>query len=473
MKNPNGYPGSGIGVPGDAPEMPLATPAFIGYTDKAIGPEGEILDYVPTLISSLEEFEKLYGGQAPFKFPVYLKDELIEINPLTQVEFDLNDKKYVVDRGLNPYFQLYPSLKLFFENGGTEAWIVSIGNYSIGETLKWPDLQDFHKGLDSVEAGLNPPITLLLAPDALNLDSDDGFQVGQKMLSQSGILQDRFALLDLPVDHGTDHQANANAFYSGIGNQFLSYGAAWYPALAADVVTPEDCGIRNIDDLAIGAISGEELLISEQEGSEGYNAVMQALADQANLLPCSPAIAGIICVVDRNQGLQALGGSYSLQAVKGLAVEIDSENYKSVYLNNQVWKSINPVFSNSEDVEALVSRTFAARDEVFGFIRHRLTMTFIEKGIRDFLVHFSFEGNNEKTWQKIKGKVDGFLRGLWEQGLFFGTTESNAYFTLIGLGSSMSESDLREGIMRLQIGVALDQPAEFVTTEFIQNMGMG
>lgn len=454
----------------NAPIMPLTTPAFMGYTEKAVGLDGRELRFRPTLIQSLADYEELFGKMSPFRFPIYPEDG--GSGRGDRVHFELNGKKYWVEKGLSPYYLLYPSLKLYFENGGSECWIVSIGEYETLGSLNWPQTSDFEEGLNSLEDILTPHPTLVLAPDLVNLSFEDGSQVKQQMLSRAGRLQDRFVLMDLPLDEGTDHKRIINEFYTGIGNQFLSYGAAWYPGVKANVIQGKDCSLDNIDSLAIGAVMTEDLLPGGPDDEPGYHTVMHALAEQANRLPVSPAMAGLISRIDRTENLQALSGVLGIQGVKAPLIDLDLDATASLFLDTRSWKSVNPLKGGIDPnlVNSMGVRTISARDEVYGFISSRLIMTYVEKAIRDFLVHYAFELNNQQTWKKIETKVDAFLRGLWEDGLLFGDRQTSAWFVNIGLGTSMSEQDLNSGLLRLKIGLALAQPAEYVTAEFIQNV---
>ncbi len=457
----------------NVPVMPLTIPAFMGYTGKSLGSKGEDLTLVPTLIGSLSDYEKIFGKAAPFKFPIF--PEKGGNGRKGRVRLELRENVFWVERGMAPYYLLYPSLKLYFENGGSECWIVSIGDFGPAGALNIPQATDFEAGLKALEEFLDPHPTLILAPDLINLSPEDSFQVNQQMLAQAGNLHDRFVLLDLPLDAGSDHKSNIHSFYTGIGNQFLSHGAAWYPGLEATVVSAGDCSLENIDDLSVGAVMADALLPSGADNREEYQAVLNALAEQANRLPSSPALAAVISRLDRTEGLKAVTGSFPLSGVRGPLTDIDLEANASLFLDTTSWKSLNAIKTDtgSAVVNAVGARSLAARDEVFGFISSRLIITYVEKAIRDFLENYIFEPNNQQTWKNVETKVDAFLRRLWEQGLLYGDHKTKAWFVAIGLGRSMTDQDINRGLMRLQVGLAVNQPAEYVTAEFIQNMGAG
>ena len=101
-------------VPSSVAEVETAIPAFIGYTEKA-EEKGEGLTNKPKRIKSLVEFEQFFGGPAR---PNTLKVTLDAANTPTKVAID-------------NHYQMYYSLRLFYDNGGGDCYIVSVG--SVGQ----------------------------------------------------------------------------------------------------------------------------------------------------------------------------------------------------------------------------------------------------------------------------------------------------------------------------------------------------
>jgi phage tail sheath protein FI len=91
---------------------PIAIPAFIGYTEKAMK-DNQTLRDIPTVIHSLEEYRQLFGGAPILKFE------------------STNGRVAISNR-----FYLYESVKLFYENGGGTCYILSVGNYDNPITLE-------------------------------------------------------------------------------------------------------------------------------------------------------------------------------------------------------------------------------------------------------------------------------------------------------------------------------------------------
>jgi Bacteriophage tail sheath protein len=198
-----------------------AIPAFIGYTQIAIQ-NGNSLTNVPTKISSLLEYQLYFGtGFSPQE---------------AKVTLDQNNNyavlSVVLDQGKR--FYLYDSVRLFYDNGGGDCYIVSVGFYT-GTTgaVNAVALADFETGLDAVEREDEP--TILLFPDAGSLASNsDFYNLQQAALMQCAKLQDRVSIFDLYEKAGATSPVDAAAdFRTYIGINNLNYGNAYTPWLYA------------------------------------------------------------------------------------------------------------------------------------------------------------------------------------------------------------------------------------------------
>jgi phage tail sheath protein FI len=197
-----------------------AIPAFIGYTLKA-EKNGEDLTRVPTKIDSFLEFESFFGGAPSREIVVRLNTA----NQFIKTERKNNKKPFL----------LYDSLRLFYDNGGGVCYIISVGNFN-----NTPEIGDGTKGilsgLKAIEKYDEP--TLIVSPDAVNLDSDL-YTFQQQALNQCNKLQDRFLICDLlrsdEKKAGETFDDRVTQFRDNIGINYLKYGAAYAPWLKASL----------------------------------------------------------------------------------------------------------------------------------------------------------------------------------------------------------------------------------------------
>ena len=101
--------------PPSVAEVETAIPAFIGYTEKAEC-RGKSLSNFPTRISSLLEYHQYYGGAHAIT--------------AVHVTVDENNNHAVTATTVATRFFMYEALRLFFDNGGGDCYIVSVGSYS-------------------------------------------------------------------------------------------------------------------------------------------------------------------------------------------------------------------------------------------------------------------------------------------------------------------------------------------------------
>jgi uncharacterized protein len=132
-----------------------AIPAFIGYTEKAVDPGGNNLTNVPTRITSLLEFELYFGKPKVHDLSVDVVQTILASTgqvTATKVSFNGNPPSL-------PSHFLHYSMKMFFDNGGGLACVVSIGDFG-----KAYDPADFTAAINGLEKCDEP--TLLVFPDA-------------------------------------------------------------------------------------------------------------------------------------------------------------------------------------------------------------------------------------------------------------------------------------------------------------------
>jgi len=228
--------------PNSAVPVATAVPAFIGYTEKAIRDKKDITN-VPTRISSFGEY-LMYFGEGP--------KITYTIAP------DANKNKiYKLDVTADTQFLLFNCLKSFFSNGGSDCYIVSIGDYDStkaksdfsGETVD----DEGEKVLIGITALKKyPEPTMLVIPDAVLLEQADCFSLQQEMLIHCGQdMRSRVAILDV-FDGFKKRKPGAaddvvDVFRGGVGNNFLDFGAAYYPWVHTTITGAESVDFTNIN----------------------------------------------------------------------------------------------------------------------------------------------------------------------------------------------------------------------------------
>jgi len=217
-KTPNVYVEEITKLPPSVAEVDTAIPAFAGYTEQAKRFVTDDLILIPTRIKSLLEYEQYFG-----KGPSY-NDIHVRLNGSI-----VDDENTTV---ANSIYNLYESMRLFFDNGGGVCYVCSAGKYSASDNDA-TRTNNIISALNEIRKFDEP--TILLFPDAVNIktggnvDWDSLARIQQAALKQCGDLGDRFAVLDVPDESTKTVEEEAEKFRTKIGMNNLKYGAAYSP----------------------------------------------------------------------------------------------------------------------------------------------------------------------------------------------------------------------------------------------------
>ncbi len=430
-------------LPPSVAEVSTAIPVFIGYTERG----SNLVERVSTLL----EYEMLFGGPKPSAFTVQVDDDFTEFTSLqrTAPAFE---------------FLIHYQVSLYFKNGGGSCYIISIGDYS-----STPAKTHFESGLAELEKEDEP--TLILLIDAVNLTTTDYYALCEQALAQCAKLGDRFAILDVLTGDN-----KVTEFRNSIGTNNLMYGAAYYPYLQTSLtydytenlvtLTPPPSASDS------GTNGGSETLDSIKSTNTAlYNQLKTELAAQRITLPPSAAIAGVYASVDRDRGVWKAPANVSLASVIGPVTKITAEDQEDLNVDTTAGKSINAIRSfTGKGTLVWGARTLAGNDNEWRYVSVRRLFNMIEESTQKSTAFAVFEPNDATTWLKVKAMIESYLYGLWEQGALSGATQEEAYFVNVGLGKTMTTQDVLEGRMIVEIGVAAVRPAEFILLRFTHHI---
>ncbi|MCF8361009.1 MAG: phage tail sheath subtilisin-like domain-containing protein [Prolixibacteraceae bacterium] len=314
-------------LPPSAGMVTTAVPAFIGYTQKA-EKNGKDLTGTPTLISSLLDYQAYFGGR---------------YNP-EEINVQLNDKNSISSVNLSKQFYLSDSVKMFFANGGGRCFIVSVGSYD-DEIQK----DDLLAGIDALKKEDLP--TILVSPDAVLLPKkEECYAVQQQMLAQCNDLQDRVAILD--IYDGFKNRSDEDVvldFRSGIGVNFLKYGASYYPWI--QTVLSSDFGYDKITLFKGDEQTDLEDLVSDPSTTKTLKEVIQDVKTINGFLANpfdeeNPSLkAKFFTVAEGKEGTKDEVAGYVdviTQLTQKLKEFITGDNISNMTIQNELVTKLNP-----------------------------------------------------------------------------------------------------------------------------------
>ncbi len=94
----------------------------------------------------------------------------------------------------------------------------------------------------------------------------------------------------------------------------------------------------------------------------------------------------------------------------------------------------------------------------------------VEESVKKATEQFVFEPNDKNTWVRVKAMVDNFLINQWKAGALAGSSPEQAFYVHVGLGETMTQQDILDGNMIIEIGMAAVRPAEFIVLKFSHKM---
>ena len=469
--------------PPSVAEVETAIPAFIGYTEKAKRSTDGDLRLVPTKIYSMREYEQYFGvpqqDYGSTETTAFLAD-------VTKDSTGAISKIKVHEPAL--VYLLHYAMRMFFENGGGQCYVVSVGSYKTASPyirLYDGGLMD---GLDVLKAEDEP--TLIVIPEAIRLKNDTDYaNLVQAMLQQCDDLQDRFAVLDVrggvstfvSNDKSADSVAANNSQLrnrSLFGTSNLKYGAAYYPFIktrlnyyvnqeitneGGEVTTKRESNVQ----VRINGAAVVLLNTLEKDDTTTYNAVKAELKNHYVILPPSSAVAGIYAKTDSTRGVWKAPANVSLTNVIEPVVKIDDKAQESMNVDASAGKSINAIRTFAgKGILIWGARTLAGNDNEWRYVPVRRFCIFVEEAVKKSTYWAVFEPNDTNTWVKVRNMIENYLTEKWRDGALAGALSQEAFFVRCGLGETMSPQDILEGRMNVEIGLAVGRPAEFIIIKF-------
>jgi phage tail sheath protein FI len=95
------------------------------------------------------------------------------------------------------------------------------------------------------------------------------------------------------------------------------------------------------------------------------------------------------------------------------------------------------------------------------YVPVRRTLIYLEKALVDLTNFAVFEPNDTVLYRRISATLTSFLTNFWSQGGLRGTTPDGAFFVLCD-STNNTLASVEAGQVNIQVGVALQRPAEFV-----------
>jgi hypothetical protein len=191
------------------------------------------------------------------------------------------------------------------------------------------------------------------------------------------------------------------------------------------------------------------------------------------LLPPSPAIAGVYASVDRVRGVWKAPANVSLNSVikpEVLLSDLDQEDFNVDAENGKSINCIRQFVGRGNLVWG--ARTLAGNNNEWKYVNVRRFFNMVEESCQNATRQFVFEPNDANTWVRVKGMIDNYLTNLWRVGALQGSKPEHAFYVAVGLNQTMTQDDILNGLLIVEIGLAVVRPAEFIVLRFSHKLAV-
>lgn len=179
-------------------------------------------------------------------------------------------------------------------------------------------------------------------------------------------------------------------------------------------------------------------------------------------VPPSGAICGIYALTDNTRGVWKAPANETVAGALDLKYEVST----------RAQEVLNPRGVNcirkfpGRGIRVWGARTLSS-DPLWKYVNVRRLFIFLEASIYYSTQWVVFEPNDPKLWARVKQTVTLFLRSQWREGALFGEKEEEAFTVAVGR-ETMTEDDILNGRLIVEIGIAPVRPAEFVVFRLYQ-----
>jgi len=179
------------------------------------------------------------------------------------------------------------------------------------------------------------------------------------------------------------------------------------------------------------------------------------------------AVAGLFLRTDATVGPFKAPAGLTANLVGVVSTEKTFTTTELDTLNSSKYP-INPIRQiPGAGISVMGARTLLQDGTANKYVNMRRSLIYIRKSLQNLTEFALFENNNEQLWGRITTTLNTFLNEYRNQGGLRGNSPSEAYFIKCDAENNTAAS-IASGEVRIEVGVALQYPAEFVVINLSQ-----
>ncbi len=177
-------------------------------------------------------------------------------------------------------------------------------------------------------------------------------------------------------------------------------------------------------------------------------------------IPPSGHMLGIFARTDIERGVHKAPANEVVRGVIGLQRLLNKEQHDILNPYPVNINVIRDFRTNNRGIRVFGGRCITS-DSDWKYVNVRRLLIFIEASIDRGLQWVVFEPNSEPLWARVRRSISNFLTLAWRNGALEGTQPEEAFFVKCDR-TTMTQTDIDQGRLICQVGVAPVKPAEFV-----------
>ena len=174
-------------------------------------------------------------------------------------------------------------------------------------------------------------------------------------------------------------------------------------------------------------------------------------------------VAGNFARIDAQRGFWKSPAGLETSILGGLRVKTPLSDSMQGELNP---KHVNCIRKFGSSLKIWGARTLHKGQ--WKYLAGRRIAMMLEESIYNGIQWAVFEPNDSNLWASLRQTIETFMSGLHTAGAFMGEKASDAFFVRCGLGATMTEEDIAQGRVIIEVGFAPVNPAEFVIVRISQ-----
>jgi len=177
-------------------------------------------------------------------------------------------------------------------------------------------------------------------------------------------------------------------------------------------------------------------------------------------IPPSGHVLGVYARTDIDRGVHKAPANEVVRGITGLRRKVNKEQQDILNPYPVNVNVIRDFRDNNRGIRVYGGRVVTS-DPDWKYVNVRRLLIFIEASIDRGLQWVVFEPNSEPLWARVQRTITNFLTVVWRNGALEGTVPEEAFFVRCDR-TTMTQTDIDNGRLIVQIGVAPVKPAEFV-----------